>query len=98
MARDWLTSLCVSTSFDIAESVHTRGKFLCRNGTKFLLKATRLQDVEGTLDLSEKLALRRRLDELAAVNVNTLIVTEAQAEAVLGVAGQAGVQALIEIA
>ncbi|HEX3408714.1 MAG TPA: glycosyltransferase family 2 protein [Candidatus Binataceae bacterium] len=98
MARDWLTSLDVSASFDIPESVHARGKFLSRNGAKFLLKATRLPDVEGALDLSEKLALRRRLDELAAVNVNTLIVTEAQAEAVLGVAGQAGVQALVEIA
>ena len=52
----------------------------------------------GALGLNEKITLRKRLEELAAANVNTLILTEAQAEAVLGVAGQAGLSAMVEIA
>ena len=77
--------------------MRTHGKFLSRDGGKFLIKATRLPDLVGTLDLNEKLVLRRRLDELVGGNVNTLILTEGQAETVLGVAGQAGLRALIEI-
>jgi O-antigen biosynthesis protein len=79
-------------------TVHVHGKFLSRDGGKFLLKAMRLPGVGGALDLSQKLALRRRLDELADANVNTVILTEAQADTVLGVAGQAGLYAIVEIA
>ncbi len=78
-------------------SVRVHGKFLSRDGGKFLLKATRLRGVDGALDLSEKLALRRRLDELAEAKLNTLILTAAQAESVLGVAGQAGLTAIVEL-
>jgi glycosyltransferase involved in cell wall biosynthesis len=78
-------------------TVRVRGKFISRDGAKLLLKAMRLAGVEGKLDLSEKLALRRRLDELASANLNTLILTAEQAESVLGVAGQAGLHALVEI-
>lgn len=79
-------------------TVRVHGKFISRDGGKFPLTATRLPGIEGALDLSEKLALRKRLDELAAANLNTLILTAAQAESVLGVAGQAGLHALVEIA
>jgi GT2 family glycosyltransferase len=88
----------VSSIFAALSTVQVHGKFLSRDGGKFLLKAMRLPGVGGTLDLSEKLVLRRRLDELAAANVNALILTEAQAETVLGVAGQAGLYAMVEIA
>jgi len=58
----------------------------------------RLPDVAGALDFNEKIILRKRLDELAAAHVNTLILSEAQTENVLGVAGQAGLGAMVEIA
>ena len=88
----------MSLSFPALRSVRVHGKFLSRDGGRFLIQATRLAGVEGALDLSEKLALRRRLDELADANINTLILSAAQAEHVLGVAGQAGLHALVEIA
>jgi GT2 family glycosyltransferase len=97
MARDWLKISSVSSISDAPSTIRTHGKFLSRDGGKFLLKAMRLPGIDGALDLSEKLALRRRLDELVAANVNTLILTEAQAETVLGVAGQAGLYAIVEI-
>lgn len=58
----------------------------------------RLPEVGTTLDLSEKLALRRRLEELAAANINTVILTAAQAETGLSLASQAGLYAMVEIA
>jgi len=88
----------VDSSFITPPTIRVHGKFISRDGGKFLLKATRLPGVAGALDLSEKLALRRRLDELADANVNTLVLTEAQAESVLGVAGRAGLSALVELA
>lgn len=58
----------------------------------------RLPGVGAVLDLSEKFTLRKRLDELAAANVNALILTEAQAETVLSLASQASLYAMVEIA
>jgi len=57
----------------------------------------RLPDVGAALDLSEKFALRKRLEELAAANVNALILTESQAETVLSLASQVGLYAMVEI-
>jgi GT2 family glycosyltransferase len=98
VARDWLTIPYVSSIFAAQAAVRVHGKFLSRDGGKFLLKAMRLPGIDGLLDLTEKLALCRRLDELAGANVNTLILSESQAETVLGVAGQAGLYAMVEIA
>jgi GT2 family glycosyltransferase len=58
----------------------------------------RLPGVGAALDLSEKFTLRKRLEELAAANVNAVILTEAQAETVLSLASQAGLYAMVEIA
>ncbi len=77
--------------------VHAHGKFLCRDGGKFLLKAMRLQGIGGALDLSEKLALHRRLSEFAAANGTGLILTAEQAETVLSLAGPAGLYAMVEL-
>jgi GT2 family glycosyltransferase len=87
----------VSSILAAIPPIGVHGKFFSRDGAKFLLKAMRLPGVSGSLDLSEKLALRRRLDEFADANVNTLILTAAQAETVLGLAGQSGLHALVEI-
>ena len=90
--------LYVSSIVASLPPVSAHGKFLRRARGKFLLKAMRLPGVAGALDFSEKLTLRKRLDELAAAHVNALILTEAQAETVLGLAGQAGLCAMVEIA
>ncbi len=58
----------------------------------------RLPDVGEAIDFNEKIALRRRFDELSAAHVNTLILSAAQAEMVLGIAEQAGLRAMVEIA
>jgi hypothetical protein len=78
--------------------VTVHGKFLRRGDEKFLLRAMRLPGVGAVLDLSEKFTLRKRLDELAAANVNTMILTEAQAETVLSLASPAGLCAMVEVA
>ncbi len=98
MARDWLASHFVSSPIASLPPVTVHGKFLRRGGDKFLLRAMRLPGVGAVLDLSEKFTLRKRLDELAAANVNALILTEAQAETVLSLASQASLYAMVEIA
>jgi GT2 family glycosyltransferase len=78
--------------------VTVHGKFLRRGEDKFLLRAMRLPGVGAVLDLSEKFTLRKRLDELAAANVNAMILTEAQVETVLSLASPAGLCAMVEVA
>jgi hypothetical protein len=98
MARDWLIDPIVTTSIQLQQPVSVDAKFLRRGAEKFLLKGMRLPGISGAIDFNEKIILRKRLDELAAAHVNALILSEAQAEAVLGVAGQAGLAAIVEIA
>ncbi len=94
LAQDaWVSSFTASLP---PVSIH--GKFLRRAGEKFLLKAIRLLGVADKLDFGEKVTLRKRFDELSLAHVNALILTESQAETVLGVAGQAGVCAMVEVA
>jgi hypothetical protein len=88
----------VSSNIAPQQPLSIHAKFLRRGAEKFLVKAMRLPDVAGALDFNEKIILRKRLDELAAAHVNTLILSEAQTENVLGVAGQAGLGAMVEIA
>jgi O-antigen biosynthesis protein len=76
------------------------GKFLRRLDQKFFFKAMRLHVLEAppqSLDFAGKVALRKRLDDLKAGHTTGLILTEAQAEPVLGVAAQSGLYALMEI-
>src|SRR5277367_3504126 len=98
MARDWLTDQIVTSSIQLQQPVSADAKFLRRGAEKFLLKGMRLPGIAGAIDFNEKIILRRRLDELAAAHVNTLILSEEQAETVLGIAGQAGLGAMVEIA
>src|SRR5215813_9349373 len=74
------------------------GKFLSRGGQKFFLKAMRLTDVGATLDLSQKLKLRRRFDDLVQAHATGLILNEAQASPVLDIAAAAGLVAIVELA
>ncbi|MBF6560173.1 MAG: hypothetical protein IVW56_07785 [Candidatus Binataceae bacterium] len=74
------------------------GGHFSRAGLPFPLRAMRLPGVSGTLDFSAKLALLQRLRELKAAHTTALILSDAQAEPVLALAGQAGLAAIVEIA
>ena len=88
----------IANTSDSASSVHTHGKFFSKAGQKFFLKAMRLPEVGGTLDFEQKVALCRRFDELKSLHTTGLILTEAQANPVLDLAGQVGLLAMIELA
>jgi O-antigen biosynthesis protein len=79
-------------------SIVASGKFFSRGSEKFFLKAVRLPEVSGTLDLGQKLALRLRLENLRAAHTTTLVLTDAQAHPVLDLAAHTGLYALVEIA
>ncbi len=78
--------------------VRASGKFFSRFGRKFFFKAMRLDDYGDSLDFGTKLNLRRRLDDLSNAHTTGLILKEKQADSVLGIAAQAGLPALVEIA
>ncbi|MGH7916480.1 MAG: glycosyltransferase, partial [Candidatus Binataceae bacterium] len=71
------------------------GKFLRRSHQKFFLKAMRLEP-GSPLDFNHKLALLNRFEQLKAGHTNGLILRADEAEPVLGLAGQAGLYALVE--
>jgi glycosyltransferase involved in cell wall biosynthesis len=97
VAQDWLWFIAVNPSALSILPVSTQAKFFRRAGKKFLLKAMRLAGFSGDLDFNEKLRLRKRLDELASAHINTLILSESQADTVLGFAAQAGLCAIVEV-
>ena len=78
-------------------TVTVQAKFFSRSGQKFFFKAMRLPSVGASLDFSQKLALRHRLEELKLAHTTGLIVTEAQSQPVLDIAAQAGIPAMLEL-
>jgi O-antigen biosynthesis protein len=88
----------VNSSTASLQPISIQGKSFFIAGSKFRVKAMRLPEVAGHLGLSEMFTLRKRLEELAAANVNTLILNEAQADTILGIAGQVGLFAMVEVA
>ncbi len=78
-------------------TVTAEAKFFSRSGQKFFFKAMRLSDVGASLDFTQKLALRRRLEELKLAHATGLIVTETQSQPVLDIAAQAGIPAMLEL-
>ena len=79
------------------QTVTTHGKFLSRAGQKFFFKAMRLPDVSATLDFSQKLKLRKRLDDLKTAHTTGLLLSEAQAQPCLDLAAQSGLVAIVEL-
>ena len=77
--------------------VAPHGKFLSRAGQKFFFKAMRLADVSATLDFSQKLKLRKRLDDLRAAHTTGVVLTEAQAQPCIDIAAQSGLVAMVEL-
>lgn len=80
-----------------AQSITAHGKFLSRAGQKFFFKAMRLPGVSATLDFSQKLKLRKRLDDLKIAHTTGLLLSEAQAHPCLDLAAQSGLVALVEL-
>ena len=85
------------TNSGCTPSVTAHGKFLSRAGQKFFFKAMRLSDVGGSLDFSQKLKLRKRLDDLKTSHTTGLVLTEAQSQPCLDLAAQAGLVAMLEL-
>ncbi len=69
----------------------------CGDG-KFVAFAARIPAIAGPLDFSAKLAISRALRELRAAGINTVILPARIADAVAGIAGHAGLYAIVEIA
>src|SRR5262249_332290 len=66
-------------------------------GHRFFLGAMRLDGLGATLDLNEKLKLRRGLEELRAAHTNGLILTEKQSQPALDIVAAAGMVAMVEL-
>ena len=87
----------MSSSTAPTHRITAHGKFLSRAGSKFFFKAMRLPDVSATLDFSQKLKLRKRLDHLKSAHTTGLILSEAQSQPVLDIAAQSGLVAMVEL-
>ena len=77
--------------------VTSHGKFFSRFGQKFFFKAMRFAQSGDALDFPQKLAIRQRFEELSRGHTTGLILVEQQAEAILGIAAQAGLQVMVEL-
>jgi O-antigen biosynthesis protein len=78
-------------------SVTPHGKFFSRKGHKFFLKAMRLEGIGASLDFEAKVRLLARLDDLKQVHTTALILTEAQSNPILDLAGTTGMYSIIEL-
>src|SRR5579885_583208 len=87
-------------SIDPSDPIHpvtAHGKFLSRAGSKFFLKAMRLEDISGADDFNAKVELRARLAQLRDGHTTTVIVKPAHADAVLDIAAALGLHTIIEL-
>lgn len=73
------------------------GKFFTRNGEKIFFKATRFNGLKTPLNFEAKLSLLKRLDKLKAAHTTGLLLAQEHADAVLDLASQAGLPALVEL-
>ena len=97
MARLWLYYRFVTSAKHKIPTVSKSGKFFALSGDKFFFKAMRLENTADSLDFTQKLALLKRLDELKRAHTTGLILTESQAEPILGLVAQAGMHAMVEL-
>src|SRR3984885_6990605 len=77
-------------------SVIPHGKFFSRKGQKFFLKAMRLNDIGASLDFEAKLRMLTCLEALNQAHTTPLVLTEAQYNPVLDLAGTTGLYSVIE--
>ncbi len=79
-------------------SIKVHGKFLHTASQKFFFKGMRLEGVGSSLDFDQKLSLCRELEALKESHTTGLVLTEAQTHPVIDLAGQIGIQAMVELA
>jgi O-antigen biosynthesis protein len=84
-------------SCPLTQPVTAHGKFLSRAGSKFFLKAMRLDGPSKTDGLSAMVELRARLTQLRGANTTTVIVKAAEADTVISIAAATGLHTLIEV-
>ncbi|HXW85618.1 MAG TPA: glycosyltransferase [Candidatus Binataceae bacterium] len=80
-----------------SSEVSAHGKFFSRSGRKFFFKGMRLPDLAGELPFAEKIKLRRRFDDLKLAHSTGLLLSESQVPAILDIAAQAGLPAIVEL-
>jgi glycosyltransferase involved in cell wall biosynthesis len=74
-----------------------RGKFFRRGEDKFFFKATRFRPASKPLALEEKLATRKRLEELYEAHTTAVVIADDEAEVLWDLVAQAGLYALLEV-
>jgi glycosyltransferase involved in cell wall biosynthesis len=74
-----------------------RGKFFSRGGDKFFLKAIRFRAPRSSPGFEEKIAWRKRLGDWRAAHTTAVVIADGEAEALLDLAAQPGLYALLEL-
>ena len=78
--------------------IATHGKFFVSQHKRFFFKAIRLEEISAApLDFKDKLALRKRLEELKAGHASGIVLRLANAEVALDIAEQLGLSTIIEL-
>ncbi len=77
--------------------ITAHGKFLNRAGSKFFLKAMRLDTLPAADDFSAKVELRARLRQLEAAHTTAVIVKSGGASTAVDLAAANGLHTLVEI-
>ncbi|MBV8451109.1 MAG: glycosyltransferase, partial [Deltaproteobacteria bacterium] len=73
------------------------GKFFSRGGDKFFLKAIRFPAPPSSFGFEEKIAWRKRMGDLRAAHTTAAVIAGSDAEALLDLAAQPGLYALLEL-
>jgi len=73
------------------------GKFFSRGGDKFFLKAIRFPASPSSFGFEEKIAWRKRMGDLRAAHTTATVIADSDAEALLDLAAQPGLYALLEL-
>jgi glycosyltransferase involved in cell wall biosynthesis len=88
----------MSTDLTLIQPVTTHGKFLNRAGSKFFLKAMRLDAKTPAVDnFNAAIELRSRLAQLQAGNTTAVIVKSDDADKAIGIAASMGLYTVVEI-
>jgi O-antigen biosynthesis protein len=82
---------------DLTPPVTAHGKFLSRAGSKFFLKAMRLECPSKADDFNAKVELRARLARLRDGHTTTVVVDAAVADGTIDLASTMGLHTLIEV-
>jgi glycosyltransferase involved in cell wall biosynthesis len=82
---------------DSISPIVLNGKFFSRGNDKFFLKVIRFGARTSSLLFAEKIAVRKRLDDLCTAHTTTVLMGENEAQQLLDLVVEAGLYALVEI-